>query len=94
MGIFETYYGVFIVEDNKIFHHQEFFSKAEMKLYADKQKDNYLEVGWNKIHEKKYLIWIENDVTNIEWSDNFSTEALLMIKNHLFPNYDWMHKNT
>ncbi len=47
MGIFETYYGVFIIEDNKIFHHQEFFSKAEMKLYADKQKDNYLEVGWN-----------------------------------------------
>ena len=38
MGIFETYYGVFIIEDNKIFHHQEFFSKAEMKLYADKQK--------------------------------------------------------
>ena len=64
-----------------------------MKLYADKQKDNYIEAGWNKIHEKKYLIWIERDYSGIEWEDNFSTEALYLIKNYLFPDIDWMHKN-
>ena len=53
MGIFETYYGVFIVEDNEIFHHQEFFSRAEMKLYADKQKDNYLEARMEQNSRKE-----------------------------------------
>jgi hypothetical protein len=93
MNPFEIRYAVFLFDDEEILHHKEFFSKAEMKMYADTQKGGFIEACWIDLNNSKYLIWIERDYSGIEWEDNFSTEALYLIKNYLFPDTDWMHKN-
>ena len=93
MNPFEIRYGVFLMDEDEILHHKEFFSKAEMKMYGDRQKDKFIEACWIELKQCKYLIWIEKDYSGIEWTDNFSTEALHIIKNYLFPDREWMHKN-
>ena len=93
MNPFEIRYAVFLFDDEEILHHKEFGSKAEMKMYADRQKEGFIEACWIDLTESKYLIWIERDDSGSEWEDNFSTEALYLIKNYLFPNLDWKNKN-
>tara|TARA_R100000963_G_C4631173_1_gene96243 strand:+ start:573 stop:857 length:285 start_codon:yes stop_codon:yes gene_type:complete len=90
---FEIKYGVFILSDGEIFHHREFHSKAEMKYYGDSQQEKFIEACWVDIGNSTYLFWIEKDESKIEWGDNFSTEALFLIKTYLFPDIEWMGKN-
>ena len=58
MNPFEIRYAVFLFDDEEILHHKEFFSKAEMKMYADTQKGGFIEACWIDLNTIYFLIWI------------------------------------